>query len=64
MNAEIVKLQADIVAIINQSKLPVEVKRLVVREVLDKLTAARDEAVKQEQLSLKEKEVSKNGKEV
>ena len=60
MNTEIMKLQADVVAVLNKSNLPLEVKRLVLNEVLDKVTVARDEAIRMEQQALKEKEVKQN----
>lgn len=60
MNTEIVQLQTDVVAVLNKSGMPLEVKRLVLKEVLEKVTVARDEAIRMEQQALKEKEVKQN----
>lgn len=47
-NLEIRQLNDNIVGVLNQSKLPIEVKRLVVDKVLSVLTEAANEMVKQE----------------
>lgn len=47
-NLEIRQLNDSIVSILNQSTLPVEVKRLVVDKVLSVLTEAANEMVKRE----------------
>ena len=47
-NLEIRQLNDNIVNVLNQSNLPVEVKRLVVDKVLSVLTEAANEMVKQE----------------
>ncbi len=48
MNLEIRKLNDSLCETLNQSTLPIEVKRLVVDKILNVLTEASNEMVKQE----------------
>ena len=60
MNTEIISLENQLVNVLNDSNLPIEVKRLVLAEIMGKVTEARAEAIRAEQ-QLKEQA---NGKEV
>lgn len=48
INTEIVQFQQSIVALINLSPLPIEVKRLAVSEVLNNIVEARNQVIQQE----------------
>lgn len=48
-NLKIRKLRADVTDVFNQSKLPVEVKRMIAKEILVELTNLAEEFVKKEQ---------------
>lgn len=58
MNTEIIKFENSLVKIINESILPIEVKRLVIKDVLSQIEAVRTQAIKQEtDLDKKKQEV-------
>lgn len=59
-NLKIRKLRADVTDVFNQSKLPVEVKRMIAKEVLVELTNLAEEFVKKEQAEA-EQEGEQNG---
>ena len=61
MNSEIILLEEGIVKLLNESKLPIEVKRLVLVELLGKVTEARNTAIQAERsMESKGKEVKLN----
>ena len=58
MNTEIIKFENSLVKMINESILPIEVKRLVIKDVLSQIEAVRSQAIKQEtELDNKKQEV-------
>ena len=58
MNTEIIKFENSLVKMINESILPIEVKRLVIKDVLSQIEAVRSQAIKQEtELDKKKQEV-------
>ena len=58
MNTEIIKFENSLVKMINESILPIEVKRLVIKDVLSQIEAVRTQAIKQEtELDKKKQEV-------
>lgn len=59
MNTEIIALENKLVNVLNDSNLPIEVKRLVLAEIMVKVTEARAEAIRAEQQSKEQP----NGKE-
>ena len=61
MNSEIILLEERIVKLLNESKLPIEVKRLVLVELLGKVTEARNTVIQTERsMESKGKEVKLN----
>lgn len=62
MNLEIRKFSANIIAYINENTLPIEVKRLCIKDILNQLEASASEQI---DLELKnEKEVECDGKDI
>ena len=58
MNTEIIKFENSLVKMINESILPIEVKRLIIKDVLSQIEAVRPQAIKQEtELDKKKQEV-------
>lgn len=61
-NLKIRKLRADVTDVFNQSTLPVEVKRMIAKEILVELTKLADEYVRNEEQEMnQEKESESNG---
>lgn len=58
MNTEIRKFQDDITGYINQTQIPLEVKRLVIRDIYIQLERMCNDAILQERL-MKEQEKQK-----
>jgi len=63
MNLALVKLQEDLVNVVNTSQLPTEAKRLVVFEVLKKLETQASKEVAQELEAISKKVTSKETEE-
>lgn len=59
-NLKIRKLRADVTDVFNQSKLPVEVKRMIAKEILTELTNLTEEFIRKEQAEA-EQEGEQNG---
>ena len=57
MNYEIRKFQEDLVALINGAQLPIEVKRLVLENIMQSVNNVSEQVIKQE----KEQEVKADG---
>lgn len=55
INTEIVQFQQSLVAIINISQLPIEVKRLVVSEILTNIADTRNQVIQQEKQQMQDK---------
>lgn len=69
MDLEIRKFEESLVAHINYNKLPIEIKRLIVQEICDKITKmANEEVYKQQkqgkQNAIASKEANKDAKSV
>ena len=64
MNTEIIKLENTLVSILNGSLLPLEVKRLIVADLYEKVKTATIEAVRKEELEKRMQESEKKKKEV
>lgn len=54
INTEIVQFQQSLVAIINLSQLPIEVKRLVVSEILTNIADTRNQVIQQEKQQMQD----------
>ena len=48
MNTEIRRLEDEIIAILNQSSIPIETKRLIIADVLHIVTKSADDTIRNE----------------
>lgn len=60
-NLKIRMLRADLAGVLNKSLLPAEVKRMILKELLEEMTRKTEELVRQEQMEL-QKEIEEREK--